>query len=214
VSSPGVLVDRTPPGRPGAVRADRKFSYDSNMLFSWSESADPESNIKGYLLDLGTTLNGSDILNAKNMGLELFWQATGLPSGKSVFARVRAENNAGGFSDYSDSTPGIPVWTLNQAPPMTQPYNWPNPFNPMNGPAQIGFFLNAPAKVTLKLFTLEGNLVYEETHAESSAGNKVWPWAGRNGIGKIVAPGGYICIIEKSYAGKTERQQFKLAILY
>lgn len=214
VSSPGVLVDRTVPGRLGAVQADRKFSYDSTVLFSWSASADLESGIKGYLLDLGTTLNGNDIFNAKNMGLDLSWQATGLPSGKSVFARVRAENNAGGFSDYSNSGPGIPVWTLDQTPPMVKPYNWPNPFNPLGGPTQIGFFLNAPAKVTLKLFTLEGNLVYEETHAEGSPGNKVWPWAGRNGMGKTVAPGGYICIIEKSYAGKAERQQFKLAVLY
>jgi len=214
VSTPGVLVDRTVPGRLGAVQADCKFSYDSNILFSWSASTDPESGIKGYLLDLGTTLNANDIFNAENMGDTLSYQAAGLPSGKSIFARVRAENNAGGTSDYSDPGPGIPVWTLNQAPPMVKPYNWPNPFNPMGGSTQIGFFLNAPAKVTLKLFTLEGDLVYEETHSESLAGNKVWPWAGRNGTGKMVAPGGYICIIEKNYNGKTERQQFKLAVLY
>ncbi len=214
VSSPGVLVDRTAPDRLGAVRADREYSYDSTALFSWSATEDQESGVKAYLLDLGTTLNGNDIFSAKNMGLALSSLETGLPSGKSVFARVRAENNAGGVSDYSDPGPGIPVWSLGQVSPMVQPYNWPNPFDPMAGPTQIGFYLKAPAKVTLKLFTLEGDLVYEENRGESSAGNKVWPWAGRNGAGKITAPGGYICIIEKKYAGKTERQKFKLAVLY
>ncbi|HBA59491.1 MAG TPA: hypothetical protein DCZ92_01440 [Elusimicrobia bacterium] len=214
VSSPGVLVDRTAPARLVAVQSDREFSYDSAALFSWSASADQESGIKAYLLDLGTTVNGNDIFNAKNMGLALSSLETGLPSGKTVFARVRAENNAGGVSDYSDPGPGIPVWSLSQEPPMVQPYNWPNPFDPLAGPTQIGFYLKAPAKVTLKLFTLEGNLVYEETRGEGSAGNKVWPWAGRSGTGKITAPGGYVCIIEKKYAGKTERQQFKLAVLY
>ena len=214
VSSPGVLVDRTAPARLGTVRADREFSYDSAALFSWSASEDQESGIKAYLLDLGTTLNGSDLFSAKNMGLALSSLETGLPSGKTVFARVRAENNAGGVSDYSDAGPGIPVWSLGQVPPMLQPYNWPNPFDPHAGPTQLGFYLRATAKVTLKLFTLEGDLVYEESRAESSAGNKVWPWAGRNGAGKIAAPGGYVCVIEKKYAGKTERQQFKIAVLY
>ena len=214
VSSPGVLVDRTAPDRPGAVRADRKFSYSPSILFSWSASADPESGIKNYLLDLGSTPDGNDLLNAKNTGLELSYQAAGLPSGKSVFARVRVENNAGGTSDYSESSPGIPVWSLSQESPMINPYNWPNPFNPRGGPTQIGFFLKTSAEVTLKLFTLEGNLVYKETRSESSAGNKVWPWDGRNGTKKMVAPGGYVCIIEKRYTGNTERQQFKLAVLY
>jgi|GEM_PF-1574990 len=213
-SSPGVLVDRSVPERPGAVQADRKFSYDSNILFSWSASEDGESGIKAYLLDVGTSLYGNDIFNAKNMGQELSYQATGLPGGKSVFVRVRAENNAGGFSDYSELGAGIPVLPLDQTPPMTQPYNWPNPFDPAGGPTQIGFYLEAPARVNLKLFTLEGNLVYEETRAESAAGNKVWPWTGRNGAGKMTAPGGYICVLEKRYPGKTERQRFKLAVLY
>ena len=214
VSSPGVLVDRTPPERLGAVEADRKFSYDSNILFSWSPAADPESGIKDYLLDVGTSLYGSDIHSAKNVGLALSYQATGLPVGKAVFARVRVENNAGGFSEYSVPGPGVPVWTLDQAPPMVRPYNWPNPFNPSAGPTQIGFYLKGPAPVTLKLFTLEGDLVYEETRAEGTAGNKVRVWAGRNGTGKTVAPGGYVCLIEKRYPGGTERQQFKLAVLY
>jgi len=214
VSSPGVLVDRTAPGRLEAARADRKFSYDSDILFSWSAAADAESGIKEYLLDLGTTPDGNDILAAKSTGLETSYQAAGLPGGKSIFARVRTGNNAGGISDYSDPGPGVPVWTLAQAPPMLKPYNWPNPFDPGNGPTQIGFSLRAAAKVTIKLFTLEGDLVYEETRAESSAGNKVWPWTGRNGTGKTVSPGGYICIIEKKYTGKGERQQFKLAVLY
>ena len=214
VSSPGVLVDRSAPERPGVVQADRKFSYDSNILFSWSPSADEESGVKAYLLDVGTSLNGNDIFNAKSVGQELSYQAAGLPGGQSVFARVRAENNAGGFSDYSDPGAGIPVLPLAGTPPMTEPYNWPNPFDPLNGPTQIGFFLKAPARVTVKLFTLEGNLVYEETRQEGTAGNKVWPWTGRNGTGKLTAPGGYICLIEKRYPGKTERQQFKLAVLY
>lgn len=214
VSSPGVLVDRTPPERPGAVEADRKFSYDSNVLFSWPPAADTESGVKNYLLDVGTSLHGSDILNAQNVGLALSYQATGLPVGKTVFARVRVENNAGGFSEYSVPGPGVPVWTLDQAPPMVRPYNWPNPFNPAAGPTQIGFFLKGPASVTLKLFTLEGDLVHEETRAEGTGGNKVRVWAGRNGTGRTVAPGGYVCLIEKRYAGGTERQQFKLAVLY
>ena len=214
VSSPGVLVDRSAPERPGTVQADRKFSYDSNLLFSWPPSADGESGIKAYLLDVGTSLNGTDIFNAKDMGQELSCQAAGLPGGKSVYARVRAENNAGGVSDYSEPGAGVPVLHLAQTAPMTQPYNWPNPFDPAGGPTQIGFFLRAPARVTLKLFTLEGNLVYEETRAEGAGGNKVWTWTGRNGAGRLTAPGGYICLIEKRYSGKTERQQFKLAVLY
>ena len=95
-----------------------------------------------------------------------------------------------------------------------EPINWPNPFNPFEAPTQIGFFLEGPAGVRLRIYTLEGDLVYEESRREISSGNIVWLWSGRNGMGTMIEPGGYIVMIEKRYSDRTERQKFKIAIVY
>ncbi|MBI4054849.1 MAG: fibronectin type III domain-containing protein [Elusimicrobia bacterium] len=204
--------DPNPPSRPGRPQPDRLFSYDGSATFSWSASQSP-SGVLDYFLEVGTAPGTSDFFSG-NVGLTLSQTLSGLQSAKTYYARVRSRNNAGTFSEFSEASPGVAVWILQEVPAFSKPYNWPNPFDPQAQPTQIGFFLREPARVTLKIFTLQGDLVHERSEQVSAAGNQVWPWSGRNDLGSIVAPGGYIALILKHYPGGAEKQKFKIAILY
>jgi hypothetical protein len=85
--------------------------------------------------------------------------------------------------------------------------NYPNPFYPGVQPTTIAYKLDDAATVTLKIFSLGGDLVREEVFAPGStgafAGLNTFVWNGENGDGKLVASGGYIVFIEAQGGGET-----------
>jgi len=85
--------------------------------------------------------------------------------------------------------------------------NYPNPFHPGEAPTTIAYKLSDNATVTLKIYTLTGGLVYQESFTPGSKGgsaglNEV-TWNGRNGKGDVVASGGYVLRIEAAGQGET-----------
>ncbi len=85
--------------------------------------------------------------------------------------------------------------------------NYPNPFHPPNEPTTIAYQLADHATVTMRIFTLSGDLVLQRTFARGDAGgasglNEV-AWDGRNGEGRVVASGGYIVLVEAQGTGET-----------
>jgi hypothetical protein len=207
----GNLSNTTQPDPPGAPASDRRFSYDGAAVFSWPEAASPVG-ILDYNLLIGSTPGGSDFFNGSTTTLS--YAVTGLSSGQTYYARVRTRSNAGVYSEFSGISAGVPVFINSQAPAIPKPYNWPNPFNPSQGPTQIGVYLNEPATVVLRIYTLTGALVRELSQNVSGSGNQVVTWDGNSSSGGKVAPGGYIIKVEKRYSGSTEVQRFKIAVLY
>ena len=207
----GNLSDTTQPEPPGTPASDRRFSYDGAAVFSWPAAASPVG-ILDYDLIIGSTPGGSDFFNGSTTTLS--YAATGLSSGRTYYARVRARSNAGVYSEFSGVSAGVPVFITSQTPVIPKPYNWPNPFNPSQGPTQIGVYLNEPAFVVLRIYTLTGTLVREISQSVGGSGNQVVTWDGNSSSGAKVAPGGYIIKVEKRYSDGTEVQKLKVAVVY
>ena len=85
--------------------------------------------------------------------------------------------------------------------------NYPNPFHPGEQPTTIAYVLDDDATVRLRIFTLSGDLVREETFARGAPGGTTglneYLWDGRNGNGTLVASGGYLAIVEAQGQGET-----------
>ena len=81
----------------------------NQVTFSWSAGSDPEGGVSGYDLQIGTTEDGFDLFDSTVTGTSK--TITGLPSGTTVYARVRQINNAGIHGPYSSSSAA--VLTLN-----------------------------------------------------------------------------------------------------
>ncbi len=85
--------------------------------------------------------------------------------------------------------------------------NYPNPFHPPAENTTLAYVLADDATVTLRIFTLSGEPVRQETFTRGGpggqAGTNEWLWDGRNGSGSIVASGGYIVLLEAKGTGET-----------
>jgi flagellar hook assembly protein FlgD len=85
--------------------------------------------------------------------------------------------------------------------------NFPNPFHPEENPTTIAYKLDDDAKVRLRIFTLTGGLVLDETVPKGDVGAQQglnqYLWDGKNGDGEFVASGGYILLIEAEGSGET-----------
>ena len=108
----------------------------------------------------------------------------------------------------------MPVFLTASAAAIPKPRAWPNPFNPATGPVQIGFFLEERADVTLGFYTLSGRLLRQITQRYDAPGNQIASWDGAADGGGRVAPGGYVVLVTKRYAGRTDSARVKVAVLY
>jgi hypothetical protein len=85
--------------------------------------------------------------------------------------------------------------------------NYPNPFHPPDQPTTLAWKLDDDAAVTLRIFTLSGDLVLQRTYPRGAAGGLSGLnedlWDGRNSEGRVVASGGYIALIEAQGVGET-----------
>lgn len=85
--------------------------------------------------------------------------------------------------------------------------NYPNPFHPGETPTTIAYKLDADATVRIRIFTLSGGLVLDETFSAGGAGGREglneFLWNGENGEGRTVASGTYILDVVATGAGET-----------
>jgi len=122
-SSNGQLAEPTPPiGTPSTPTCD-DCSKTATITFSWTQgtAGDPESGIAGYYLQVGTS--SSPFTWDKfsyDVGNVLTENITGCDDEKTYYARVRARNGAGLYSNYSGVSKGILVkYSANTVPTLS-----------------------------------------------------------------------------------------------
>jgi len=85
--------------------------------------------------------------------------------------------------------------------------NYPNPFHPPQQSTIIAYKLSDQASVTLRIFTMSGDLVLRKSFDRGGPGGmqglNEFTWDGKNGNGDVVASGGYIALIEAEAKGAT-----------
>lgn len=104
------VTDSTAPtGKPGAPTATTDLD---TLTLTWTlgTSADPESGIAGYHLQLGTTPGGNDVFDGP-VGKVLTKAFTdyGHMDGVTLYARVAAMNGAALIGTYSDNSNGMAI---------------------------------------------------------------------------------------------------------
>jgi len=205
----GILSDTSPPSAPGTPAPDRPFSYDGNLNLAWSPALS-NVGILDYELLVGTFPGGNDVFNGVVFAASA--ALSGLATGKTYYAEARARSNAGVVGPFSGVSVGVPVFLTAGTPAIQKPYAWPNPFDPAKGAVQIGFYLNAPADVTFRVYTLNGRKLREFTQSFGSPGNQIGSWDGADGSGRKAAPGGYVVVVDRHGGGDSQR--VKVAVLY
>ncbi len=91
-------------------------------------------------------------------------------------------------------------------------HNYPNPFRAGAQDTRITYIMQSTGNVSVRVFDLAGELVYEENipagDARTQAGPQETTWDGRNGKGDVVRNGVYVCVVNAG--GQTAK--FRIAV--
>jgi hypothetical protein len=91
-------------------------------------------------------------------------------------------------------------------------HNYPNPFRAGAQSTKITYFLDQPASVSIKIYSMTGELVWEQNIPGSDPLGQAGPhealWDGRNGSGEVVRNGVYVCVLN---AG-SRSAKFRIAV--
>ena len=91
-------------------------------------------------------------------------------------------------------------------------HNYPNPFRAGTQSTRITYLLDQPSDVTIKVYSMTGELVWEESISRSDPGGQAGAqeaeWDGRNGSGEVVRNGVYVCVLN---AG-SRSAKFRIAV--
>jgi len=199
---------------------------------SLTVESDPQNARSGTLPDIIATLRDSNG-NAVNGGTVGFR----IVSGQSTFSgltqtaavtgadgRAIAPLNAAYVNgqtiveaSYGTMTANVTVYTSLSDPIPGEVTNYPNPFAAGTESTNIDYLLAEPTDVTLKIYTLFGDLVLEKKFSQNQPGAiparmNTFAWDGKNQKGDIVGNGGYICTVEAVINGKKEKMVRKIAV--
>ena len=132
----------------------------------------------------------------------------------TVIGSLSSVNNSGeSFITYGD-----PISMLENSF-LGSLSSYPNPFNPRQGPARIGYYLSTDSNIEIKLFTLLGEMVWSldvssgDPHGAQGnhTGDDAILWYGKNNSGYEVNSGVYICLVTNTTNG--EEATLKIAVV-
>lgn len=193
------------PGNPAAVSLScnppwvggYKHATVSALVADAYGNGVPEQPVVFELLSGTGTLTPIDSLTST----EGIARADFLSPREPEFDMVRA--TSGGLSDELT----IETALVDPTSPNGTVTNYPNPFHPGEAPTTIAYKLADNAAVSLRIFTLSGDLVLRKDFPHGGQGGteglNEFTWDGRNGTGDFVSSGGYILFIEARGKGET-----------
>jgi hypothetical protein len=193
------------PGPPTAVRlasspswvGGNKHATLTARVVDDYENGVPDRLVTFQLLSGTGTVTSSDSLSDANGNV----RADFLSPRQPEIDRIRA--SFGQFSQDLD----LQVALVDPNAAGGHVTNFPNPFHPPSQGTTLAYVLADHARVTLRIFTLQGDLVLQKVFDRAAAGGiaglNQFLWDGRNGNGSVVASGGYIALVEAEGSGET-----------
>ncbi|MDA3792843.1 MAG: fibronectin type III domain-containing protein [Elusimicrobia bacterium] len=209
-------VDLNPPTSPGTPTPDQQrqnkvlLSYNVTWVDSADEVSATESGVMRY--DIQERKDTSPVWKTVTYvpGNENSHWFENRPAGHFYYYRVRAQDNAGNWGEWSEVSDAAVTGLPEEA--VSEVSNYPNParFDLGDAKTRITYILNQDAEVEVYLYDMMGHLVKEWKFKKGMVGGKQgenhFDWLGINEIGTGVAKGGYILrIIVKSSEGTVEK---------
>ena len=120
------------------------------------------------------------------------------------------------MSDIPSVELSITVSLIGANPQSAEPFPYPNPFNPNQRPITFEYKLDADSEVTLTVYDLFGQEVWQTSIAPGSSGGRsgfnTVQWNGKNGEGRTVAVGVYVVQVKAVSNGQTVKSTKKFGV--
>jgi len=183
--------------------ADRDYTDVRPIGVEYSGSDQPFSQLQWLVLSEDAAFASADTFDISLTHGDVQFELSPEIERKTVYGYLvdRAENESG--------IRAASIMLFERA------HNYPNPFNPDGEITNLVFTSTREQQVTISIYDLFGNLVYER-EATASAGlndginDAALQWDGRNMQGAPVAGGGYICVLTMADGEETKH---KIAVI-
>jgi len=177
----------------------RTWVYTRNIQLNLVARDTPPGSITKYeIFENGESNSAVDVLNPMarlNRLVDYSLKTPVLAGSKKIDLSVRVHDRTGNSSDLKS----IAIFLQENQPNL---FAFPNPFNPLQAPATIR--IKDDNETEVKIFDFFGNLVRV---LDKKVNSHDFIWDGRNGKGKMVSNGGYICVSSKTNV------RFKIAVV-
>jgi hypothetical protein len=148
-------------------------------------------------------LNGAGTLTP----IDFETDATGIARADYLSSRTPGEATIDASSGLLNQSLVIETALVNPQAAGGSITNYPNPFHPGESPTTIAYKLADNASVKLRIYTMGGGLVLEQSFDPGTLGGSVGlntiTWDGKNGDKQTVASGGYIVEVHAEGNGET-----------
>ncbi|MFH1259444.1 MAG: DUF2341 domain-containing protein [Elusimicrobiota bacterium] len=143
----------------------------------------------------------------------LTYLVEGVLSG-TYYYRVRAENGAGVWSEWSEMGSPTIVGELPEKV-LSEVSNYPNPFDSRKTSTKINYTLNQKCQVKITIYDLLGYLVREVSVEGNPGGANSFDWDGTDNSGRKVSQGMYLAVIEAEGAdGAKSKITHKIGVIH
>jgi protocatechuate 3,4-dioxygenase beta subunit len=212
---------------PGSQRADIDFTLSQVWKVAGNVKdtrGDPLSGVKVSLIDQANTQNILDVYTTDASGEYQFISVNAVAY--QLFLLVEKDNYIPSSSAVFDVTLGDSVEIYFELPLITAPVqplpagqsvldtikSGPNPADPEKGPIHIGFILDSAARARVKVYTLGGELVFQDDQRFPPGYNE-FVWSGANLYDRRLPNGVYLAYVEIDTGQEKLRKVLKIAIL-
>jgi hypothetical protein len=194
--SPGPPTELRLSADPSWIRGNRHGTVFANVVDAYDNGV-PAQSVTFSLLE------GDGILTPIDSGTD----AQGLARADFLSPRNPSMTTVRAVSNALNDEFVIETALVDPNEPAGTVTSYPNPFHPGESPATIAYKISADAFVKIKIYTLMGVQIREDTFELGSTGGREglneFLWDGRNGSGEFVSSGGYLVVIEAEGDGET-----------
>jgi hypothetical protein len=183
-------------------RQEQVFS-NSKVALSWKAN-DPSATLLTYRLYAGSD---PDNLPLVYEGPDARFELKELRYCQKYYWKVEAVNPYG-ISSKS------PLYSFSTIATVSRAFNYPNPFNPaLNQITNIVFDMKNAGSADLSVYTEMGDLCWSRSFDNLIRGANEISYDGKDGQGRLLYNGTYICTVRKKYANGSENDKCRILVI-
>ena len=175
------------------------------VSFSWTATKGVSTDTLSYIFCIGTNIND---LSEINLNINNTYLINALQSRTRYYWKVKVANQ------YGVELLSPEVFSFITLGEISRVYNAPNPFNPQKGEnTRIFFEMPENGSAQLDIYSEYGDKIKTISLNNLLQGSNEVVYDGKDGNGRVLYNGTYLCILNKKYSGQTKKEKCRLLII-
>jgi hypothetical protein len=178
---------------------------NTGISFSWTATKGVPTDTLSYIFCIGTNVNDFSEIN---LNINNDYIINTLQPRTRYYWKVKVANQ------YGVELLNPEIFSFITLGGISRVYNAPNPFNPQKGEnTRIFFEMPENGSAQLDIYSEYGDKIKTISLNNLLQGTNEVTYDGKDGNGKVLYNGTYLCILKKKYLGQTKAEKCRLLII-